>query len=409
MGIGKGSSKQVRVKKQVAKGTIADGATGGQIKRRNTANFNLVKDTYTTETEQTSTMQLTSSRHGPRQVNGRLNGILSPSTYADEFAALVRQAWAAVTQIDDVEITIAASGAFYTLTRTAGSWLTDGMKVGRVCRLAGAGLDADNANKNLLCIGVPSATVANVIPLNRRLPLVAEGPIAAVDVTFPGKLTSVPSTGHTDDYFTVEEWSPDVPRSQVSSDCKPTQAVLTLPGSGNVTVDFTWLGLDQTKDTSAYFAAPSAETTTEVMTASGGALVVGGVRKAVITDATLTIDGRGVVADPVVGDDVRPDVFSGKVMVSGSLTAYFDGGVESDLFIDETKTQLVFALAAGTEANADFMTLTMTNVKMNSADGDDPEVGSKRTYNFVAVRDKTGGAALATPLTTIEMQDSAVA
>lgn len=406
--IAQGSSKQLRFKRQTAKGTIADGSTGGQVCRRNTSTFNLQKDTYTTESEQTSKRQLTSSRHGARQVNGSLNALLSPGTYSDFVAALLLQDWTAVAPIAGMSLTIAAAGSAWSITRSAGDWLAGGAKIGRVIRLSVGALNAANINKNLLIIGATS-TILTVVPVNRRLPLVAEGPIANCTASFPGKLTFVPESAHEDVYYTVEEWFPQVPSSKVSSDVKCTQAQLRMPGTGNVTADFTFLGLDQTKGTTEYFVAPTAESTTDVVTAAGGALFVAGVRKAVITDVSMTIDGRGAVADAVVGDDVRPDVFSGKVMVNGTLTGYFDSTLEDDAFIDETQVSLVLALAGGSGAADDFITMTLSAVKINSSDADDPETGIKRTYNFQATYNKAGGAALATNATTIEVQDSAVA
>lgn len=406
MAIGKGSAKQLRAKRQVSKGTMATGGTGGQIVRRNTSTFNLAKDTFTTESEQTSRRQLTSSRHGPRSVNGALSGIYSPGTYSDFMSALLMRDFTTIPDITGMSITISGTGPSYTVARAAGDWLAGGAKIGRVFRLSAGAFNAANLSKNLLIIGV-TALALTVVPLNRRLPLVAEGPIAASTAVFPGKITWVPESGHTDVYYTIEELYPDVPYSQRNQDVKVTQASLRIPGSGNCTIDYTMLGLDQTKDTAAYFAAPAAETTTQALTASAGALFAGGVRQAVITDATMTIDGRGALADPVVGDDVRPDVFTGKVMVSGSFTAYFDGPVMPDMFIDETTTALVFGLSAGTAANADFNTISLHQVKINSADPDDVETGLKRTYNYQAIYNAAGGTALATTASTIEVQDSA--
>jgi len=100
-------------------------------------------------------------------------------------------------------------------------------------------------------------------------------------------------------------------------------------------------------------------------------------------------------------------VFRGKVAVSGTFTAYFEGGTIPDLFRDETQTSILSALAAGSEANADFVTLTMSAVKLSSSTPDDGETGLKRTYSFTAFFNSSGGAALANHATTIQVQDSA--
>ena len=59
------------------------------------------------------------------------------------------------------------------------------------------------------------------------------------------------------------------------------------------------------------------------------------------------------------------------------------------------------------EANADFVTLTMSAVKLSTSTPDDGETGLKRTYQFTAYFNSAGGASLATQATTIQVQDSA--
>lgn len=404
MAIAKGASKLLILKRQAGKGTLADGSSGGQIMRRETSTFDNAKESYTTESEQTSRKQLTSSRHGPVTVNGSLTGLFSPGTYADAFAALMMREWTLVPALTGLTITVAGTGPTYTFTRSAGSWLTDGAKIGRVWRPT-AGL-AVGSRRNYLIVGV-TATVLTVMPLNRKAPVI-EAAVAAVAGSFPGGITFIPETGHTDIYYTAEEWFPEVPRSQRNRDVKVGAATVRMPGSGNAGVDFTFIGLEQTKAATRYFTAPAAETTTGVMVAASGALIVNGVRRGTITDLSMTIDARAAVADAVVGDTIRPDVFTGKVMVSGSFTAYYDSADIPDLYDDEVDTSIVSALAAGSEDLADFNTFSLHKVKLNTSTPDDVETGLKRTYSFVAVYNSGGGAALATNATTLEMQDSAV-
>lgn len=404
MGIAKGANKLLIFKRQTAKGTIADGATGGQIMRRETSVFDRAKESYTTETEQTSRKQLTSVRHGAISVNGSLTGLFSPGTYADQFAALLMREWSAVADITGLTVSVTGTGPTYTFNRSTGSWLTDGAKIGRVIRPT-AGLAA-GSRRNFLIVGV-TATDLTVMPLNKTAPVV-EAAVAGCTFVFPGGITYVPETGHTDVYYTAEEWFPEVPRSQRNIDVKAAAVTVRMPGSGNAGVDWTFLGLDQEKDAAKYFQAPSAETTTGVMVAASGALVVNGVRRATITDLSLTLDGRAALADPVVGDNVRPDVFTGKLMASGSITCYYESADIPDLYDDEVETSIVSALSAGNEDTADFNTFGLHKVKLTSISGDDVETGLKRTYNFTAYFNSDGGAAAATQASTIEMQDSAV-
>jgi hypothetical protein len=406
MGLAQGTNKEIRFKRQASKGTVA-GTSAGQKLRRVTGGFELQKETYNTADEITSTRQMLSSRHGVKLVNGSLNGLLSPGTYSDMVSALLRRDYAAVSAITSLSITIAGSGP-YTVTRASGDFLAGGIKVGMVVRLTAGTFNAANLNKNLLVTGV-TATVITCVPLN-GVALVAEGPIASATVAVPGKVTYVPSTGHTNVYYGIEEWYPDADAtgvSELSNDVKVGSASFSLPGSGNATIDLSFMGLSQTRATSVYFTSPTAETTTDVLVAASGALYVGGVAQAIITDLNMEVSANQTAADGVVGSTTRPDIFDGKVTVTGSFTAYFDSVTIANAFVNETETSILSALTAGTTAAADFKTIYLPRIKVNTDTVDDGEVGLKRTYNFEAIYNAAGGAALATQQTTIQVQDSA--
>lgn len=406
MAIAQGTSKQTRIKRQSAKGTLA-GTSDGQILRRTSSVFELAKETYNTADEITSKQQLLSVRHGVKLVNGTINGLLSPGTYSDPISAILRRDFTSVTNITGASITIAGPGPSYTVTRAAGSYLTDGIKVGMVVRLTAGSFNPANLNKNLLVTGV-AALVLTVLVLNGST-LTAEGPIASATVSVPGKVTYAAESSQTKVYHTVEEWYPDALISERNIDVRFVQAAMSLPGSGNATVDLTAIGLDQTKDTTAYFTSPASESTTDVLVAASGILLVNGTAQGTVTDLSFDINGNGNPADGVVGTNVRPDVFVGKVMVTGSFTCYFEGGTIPDLFRDETATSIISALSAGTAANADFMTITLSALKLNSSTPDDNETGLKRVYNFEAYYNAAGGASAANTATTIQIQDSAAA
>lgn len=403
MAVAQGVAKQTRFKRQSSKGTLA-GTSLGQIVRRESSTFELAKETYDTASEITGKRQILSNRHGVRQVPGKITGIFSPGTYADFLAALLMRDFAAVTAITAASITIAGAGPTYTVTRAAGSFLTDGIKIGMGVRLTAGSFSAGNLNNNLFVLGV-TATVLTVQTMNASA-LVAEGPIASSTVTISGKVTYVPTTGHTNVYYTVEEWYADIAQSERNLDVKALQAQLSLPGSGNAKADFTFTGLDQTTATSAYFTSPTAETTTEALVAASGILMVNGTQQGIVTDLSVTLDINGQPADGVVGSNIRPDVFTGKLKASGSLTVYFSDRVLSDVFLNESATSILCALTGGSANNADFVTLAMTQVNLNSATPDDGETGLKRTFNFVAEYNSSGGAALANQDTTFQIQDT---
>lgn len=404
MAIEVGTFKQLVFKRQSAKGTIA--TTGSaQILRRQTSTFELVKATYDTAAEIVSTQQLASNRHGEKSVSGAISGLLSPGTYTDMIAAVLRRDFVAVAPITAASITVAGTGPTYTVTRAAGSFLTDGIKIGQVIQLSVGIFSAANLANNLLITAL-TATVATVQTVNGSA-LVAEGPIATSTVTVMGKVTFTPITGHTNIYYTVEEWFPDVPFSQRNTDCKINTCDLTLPGSGNGTLAIASVGLDQQTNAAAYFIAPTVETSASTVVGASGLLFVNGVQMATVTSLAIKINGNEVAANAVVGATVRPDVFRGKVMVTGTFVAYFDSGTVPNLFVNETTISILAVLADSSANNANVIAFNIPTLKLNTSKPDDGDgKGLTRSYDFKATYNSAGGAGTTTQQTTLVIQDS---
>ena len=404
MSIEIGTLKQLIFKRQSAKGTLA--TTGAaQILRRQTSTFELVKAHYDSAAEIASHQQLVSNRHGEHTVNGAIAGLLSPGTYTDMISAVLRRDFAAVTPIAGASITIAGAGPVYTVTRAAGSFLTDGVKIGQVIQLSVGTFNAANLANNLIVTAL-TALVATVQTVNGSA-LVAEGPIVTSTVTVMGKVTFTPPTAQTNVYYTVEEWFPDIPFSQRNIDCKIGDTTLTLPGSGNATLAVTSVGLDQTTNAAQYFVTPTVETTSTVVVGATGLLFVNGVQMATVTSLTVKINGNEVPASGVVGAVVRPDIFRAKVMVTGTFVAYFDGGTVPNLFVNETQISILAVLADSAANNANVIAISIPTLKLNTSKPDDGDgKGLMRTYDYIATYNSAGGAGVATQQTTLAIQDS---
>lgn len=399
--IAKGVAKVVAYKKETNWGELAGTGSGKQL-RRVTSNFNLTKESYESNEIRTD-YQVVDMRHGVRSAAGSLNGELSPGSYADFMAAVLAKDFAAVTSLTGLSVTIASSAPNWTVTRGTGSFITDGVKVGQVVRLAAAGLAVGNASKNLLVVAV-SALVMTVSVLSGSS-LTAEGPIASTTVSFPGKYTYAPLTAHTDDSFTVEEWYADIAESEVYTGNKVGSVSVQLPASGLVTTDISFTGKDLTQTgTSQYFSAPTAAGTTGIFAAVNGAVLVNGEAVAVITSADFSVE-RGLESATVLGSNTVADIFTGRIRVTGNFSTYFIDGVARDYFNDETEISLVFAVTTSDSETSDFMTFTLPRVKVGSSDRDDQEGGISQSHSFVALLNATTSAGL--PATTLAVQDSA--
>lgn len=401
MPISKGTAKQVGYKKETTWGTLA-GNTSGKLLRRVTASFNLVKDAYESGEIRTD-RQIADYRHGVRSAEGSLNGELSPATYADFMGSIVGKDFVAGPSATGLSVTIAASGSLYTVTRAAGSWLTDGFQVGMVVRLTGAGLNAANSGKNLL-IASMTATVLTVAVMNGST-MTAEGPIASVTANGTGKVTFVPTSGHTDDSYTVEEWYSDIAQSEVYTGMKLNSMAVQLPATGLTTIDFGFAGKDLTqKGTTQYFTSPTAQNSNGIFAAVNGVMLVAGQPVALVTSADFTVE-RATENATAVGSNSVAEIFTGRIRVTGNLSVYFQDAAFRGYFDAETPVTIVLALTTDSSASANFVTFTLPKVKLGSFTKDDGELGIVASTSFQALLNDVTTAGL--PATTIQIQDSA--
>ena len=399
--IATGVNKQVRYKKETAgQWGVLPVSSGGNVLRRVTATFNLEKETYQSGEIRTD-YQIQDMRHGVRSVSGSLSAELSPGSYADFFAAAVAKSFAVKTSLTGISVTMTAiAGGTGTVVRSIGSWLTDGVKVGDIIRLSATA----NSGKNLLVTSVVELTLG-VKTLNGS-ELAAVGVGATVDVSFPGKKTMAPITGHTDDSFTFEEWYSDIAQSEVFTGNKVNTAALSIPSTGLVTADFGFMGKDLAQTgTTAYFTAPTAQGTTGIFASVNGVLMISGNPVAVVTDASININ-RNMQNATVVGSNSIAEMFEGRIAVDGSFSAYFENGSIRDLFKDEVEASLIIALTTSNAANSDFVSITLPRIKVNSNTKSDSEQGIVAQHSFMALLNP---AVAGTEQTTIAIQDSAVA
>lgn len=403
MTVAQGINKITAYKAQTGLGVTAIGA-GGQILRRKTSIAEVNRASYIND-EIVQHQQSTGVNLGTASSSWNFDGLLSPGTYSGLIAGLIRKVFTATIAMAALTLTIAGAGP-YTLTRTAGSYLTDGLKVGDVIRItAGAFTNPVNLNNNFVVTGL-TALVATFVTLNGTLPI-AEGPIATSTVTVIGKKALVPLTGHTDTLFTVEEWYADISKSEVYPDIRIGQMDVGLPASGNATVKLTAAGLGvRVAGTAQSFTTPAAATSSPVLTAVRGVLMVNGAKNQVVTGLTLTVKTALTPEGPVVGSNYAPDMARGRIEVSGQFTALFDSTTLRDLYDSETITSLVVAMASDTTNTADFVSFNLSAIKLTDAQPDDGEKAIIRTYPFTAMINANGGAALASDQTIISIQDS---
>lgn len=404
MPVAQGINKVTVIKAQTGLGVPAVGS-GGQVLRRKTSIGKRSRATYVND-EIVQHQQSTGVNLGTASTDWAFDGLLSPGTYATPLAALLRKIFTAGSASTGLSLTIAGVGP-YTVTRSTGSYLTDGVKIGDVVRItAGTFVNPVNRDNNIVVTALTDLVLTGVTVNSSAL--VAEGPIASSAVTVIGKKTMAPLTGHTDTLITVEEWYNDIGRSELFPDLRISQCDLGLPASGNATIKLASMGLGvRTRGTAQVLTTPTAATTTPVLTAVRGVVLANGVAQGGVTGVTMTIKGNLTAIGPVVGSNFNPDMSRGRIEVSGSFTALFDSATLGLLYDNETVTSLVAVMAADTTNGADFVAVNLSALKLTDDAPDDGEKGVIRTYPFTAQLNANGGPTLASDKTIITIQDSA--
>jgi len=401
MVVAQGQLKKLSYKKQSALGTAASGS-GGQYLRRETSAFNLMKDTYDAN-EIVTHQQDTGISYGVGKTSGSLNGVISGGTYSALLGSLMRSTFAAVTAISGISLTIAGSGP-YTLTRATGDFLTGGIKIGHVVRITAGTYTGTARDINLLVTGVTSTVLTVVVPNGSTLS--AQGPIASSTVTVMGKTAIVPATGQTTDYYTFEEWYSDLTKSRTYTDTMIASADVSIPATGNSTVQLQMVGLGRTKGTSQVLTSPTAETTSTILSAANAYIMVNGSRTVVATGLSMKLDGSTTHGEANIGSRTITDLVRGDFKVSGQFTAVHDAETTSDLFVNETAVAIICVLFADQTATSDFVSFVLPRVKLLKDDIDDGKKQLVATYPFAAEYNGSGGAALANDATILGMQDS---
>lgn len=398
MATASGINKVVSYKKETSFGTLPSPTTGGQTLRRVSSTFNLTKETYQSE-EIRQDHQLVDMRHGVRSVEGSISGELSAGTYADFLASALARNWTAATPSALGSTTIATVGGTNTITRTTGSWLTDTVRVGNVIRLTG--FATANNNVNLLVIAL-TATVATVVALN-GFKLTNETVASGGTYKVQGKTTYAPTTGHTDDSYTFEEWYADIGQSEVTVGNKVNTVGIALPATGLTTVDLSFMGQDlKQRGVSQFFTTPTAQNSNGIFAAVNGALIVNGAPVALVTGANFNIN-RNLTSEAVVGSNIKPEIYEGRIIVDGDFTTLYQDGTFSGYFDNETEISLVVALTANSLPNSEFMSFTIPRLKLSTDTKDDGEKGIVSSNSFQALK---GTGANGFEATTLMIQDS---
>jgi hypothetical protein len=404
MAIASGLQKQLIVKKESGWGTAA-GATGGLYLRRLTSDIGLKKDTYESA-EIVTHAQVLDFRHGIRRILGAISGELSPGSYNLLMQSALRKDFVAGATTGALINVTAAAGPPGTFTRAAGSYLTDGFKVGDMVRWTGWTTGGVNNNSRNYRITALTALIMTTTGTGDEV-VAAKAAGDSVTGVVVGKKSFIPASGHTNDSYTIEHNFPDIVQSEQFLGCRIGGMQLKLPATGLATVTFPVTGKDIVTSTAAYFTTPTAAGTQGIAAAVNGSLRANGVDIATLTGLDLNLD-LGLFSDAVVGANTVPGISPGRSRVSGQFTALFEDASLRDYFINETEIGLTVVLELSSAIGADFLAINLPRIKLGGADKDDGEKNLVQTLPFVALYNSAGGAGISSEQTTMSVQDSTI-
>lgn len=336
---------------------VDPGATAARYLRRISSGLTLSKDTYSSN-EVRRDLQVADLRHGVRRVAGPINGELNIGDYDDLIEAAMGGTWTVGGTGSNTQLTsVAGNGGTRVLTFAAGSLYTQGFDVGDVVRFTGV------ANLPITAQYRIAALTATTMTLTESFTTFSA--ITTFTVAAAGKKLL---NGTVKRSFTVEHRFEDIVQYQRFNGCRVNAMSLSLPPTGLATCNFDMMGKDATTMSGTpYFTTPTAAGTGNLFAAVNGNLSIAGTDVAVITGFDINV-ARGISGDPVVGSNTIPEMFYGRTVITGTLTAFLQDNVLVNSFINESINEISVTLTAPTTTVPDFLSFHMHRVKFTGAD-----------------------------------------
>lgn len=303
-------------------------------------------------------------RLGSREARGTYNCPLAVGAHDTWLEAILRSTWAAAVAITNATMTSITTPTTSTIVAAAGSWLTQGVRVGDVVTLTG---HATVANNNLrLRVKAVTASTITVHGTPLTVDAVAD---ATFTLTILKKLKN--ATTPTKRSFYIDEFRQDIDTSHAFGGCKIIGMKIVGQPDGSASIEFTVLGASQAVLSGAsapYFIAPTLSVSPRL----------------VFTDAVLSWNGSDIAvvtafelnyqinasAQPVIGSTITPDIFDNDAVLSGSISFISQDGTNVTAFLNETEVEF-HALLLEPEADPkDCLSVFVPRVKAASV-GDD--------------------------------------
>lgn len=392
----------------------SDPATsGGQVLRHVSYGFSLTKDAYT-PSEMRTDKQTPMEKHGTRRVPGTINGLLSCLTYKDPLAACLGGTWTSslVTASQTDFTSVSADNTSSKFTFSGGNPVTKGYRVGHVIRFSSLS-DSDNNSKNFTIIGFGGTS-------NRELTVYPAPDTMTGDTSFTlttvGNSLIMPSSAHVKRKYAIEVYNSDGDISRLFTEGRFSGFDFSVAPNANATINFSGLWRNRkvySGVNAPFFSAPTAETTTDIISSMDGLLVMNGSIVGVATGLSVKFNRAPTAPAQLHRQGLTPGILLANAVVTGDFTVFLQDTTFLDLFDDPTTLAatefgLLCYLPASNDAAADAMTMFLPRIKINS-NGETTVDGAKAIQcGYAAARYLGTTASTGIESTSIQICDTAV-
>lgn len=337
---------------------VTNGSPAMTLLRTTKRNINLKKAILRSE-EINTNGQVNFLRHGMKSVDGAFEAELATQSYDGIFEPLFGDDWEAITVAGSPNLQATASTKRY--TRAAGSFVTDGFRAGDIIIAAGFTSGTNNGLKTVTAVASSTLTVAET--------LVDEASTSGRTIALKGKRLDA---GTRIDTLTIERAFTDIEQYQVFNGVTLNSAEINIQPENIVKLTLGLLGMSAAAMATSELDDP--DTTgmdTQPIAAFEGAIYEGGAIIGIVTALTISM-ARNRNLTGVVGSQVSPQVFTGTLVTTGTLSAFFFDETLYNKFVDETESSVFCKLA---DPDGNFLNIVLGTIKYTGDEMDPPAQG----------------------------------
>jgi len=302
-------------------------------------------------------------------------------SFDDLIESLLASAFAVAYNLTGLTVDVVATAK--TFTRSTGSWITDGVKVGD--KITFGGFTA-SGNNGTFVISAVSALVVTCSTATGLANVTADDAITATTTR------QVMRNGVTRSTFSMEEGflDLDVPLYQAVLGAIANRLALSIKNNAKVTGSFDLLGLTagDLETTSIAGAATIADpATTDVFDSFTGAILEGGTAFDAAQSLDISIDASGNHKYALYKDDPAFNSL-GRFKIGGNLVTFFKDAVLANKFLNKTPSSIAWTLQDGA---GNKYTITLLYIVYTGASKTIPEDDIPMTLPFTAGVDPVTG------------------